>query len=76
MARLNIDNFIERNNKKFLVKLWKELGEESFVGGFPLGKAYIDIRTKGDVIDKFYLLIDEAVAKKYPDIAGKYKREL
>lgn len=75
-TKITLNSFVERNHKVFLIKLWKELSHDTFCGGMPLGNAYIDARVKGDLIDTFYVLLDEAIAEKYPELAGKYKREL
>jgi len=71
-----IKRLVENNDKKFILKLWKSLGEESFIGGYPLGRSYIDSRASGSLIEYFYLYLDKAVAEKYPKLAGKYKRDI
>jgi len=71
-----IKDFVKNNKKDFLLKVWQEIGKLSFIGGYPLGGAYIDLRASGDLVDYFYLYLDDAIAEKYPEIAGKYQRDL
>ena len=75
-AKIAIKQLVEANDKDFLLKLWKSLSNYTFLSGFPCGRSYIDIRSTGDIMDYFFLWLDREIAEKYPELAGKYKREL
>ena len=75
-VKKNLISFVERNNKRFLIKLWKEARQETFLSGMPFGRAYIDGRIRGDVKDNFFQMLDEALGEKYPDLACKRGREI
>lgn len=67
-----------RNDKqKEAIQKWLELNNKAgFLGGYPVGRSYIDTRQKASKQEKEFVEYDKWIIKEFPELQGYGKEKL